>query len=167
MQLFVTKRNRKGQLVPALNKMILIVFSVAAFFSIVCNGSLSAEDKKADSKPATSIEEERLKILRADLQAQIEQLKKLKQEMEALQKGLEGKRLEQFNKVVKMFESMSAEEAAKAMEKLDDDTASQILSSMKPRSSGKIMGQLDPSRAAALSKKIIVKGRGITEKTSP
>ncbi|HMK55604.1 MAG TPA: hypothetical protein VK448_03080 [Dissulfurispiraceae bacterium] len=148
-------------------RAMLGVFCVASLLVILCTGSLFAEEKKADAKPATSIEEERLKILRADLQAQIEQLKKLRQEMDAMQKGLEGKRLEQFNKVVKMFEAMSAEEAAKAMEKLDDDTAAQILSSMKPRSSGKIMGQLDPARAAALSKKIIARGRGLAEKTSP
>ena len=109
--------------------------------------SVTAQEKKPEVKAATSLEEERLKILRADLQAQIEQLKKLKQE--------------QLTKVVKIYEAMAAEEAAKALEKLDDDTAVQILSSLKARSAGKIMGQLDPARAAALSKKVLVRSKGL------
>lgn len=148
---------RAGILLHAVFGMLLaLVLSIA-----VPPGSDAAEEKKPEAKSATSLEEERLKILRADLQAQIEQLKKLKQEIEAMQKGLEGKRQEQFNKVVKIYESMSAEEAAKALEKLDDDTAAQIISSMKPRSSGKIMGQLDPAKAAALSKKVLARGKGL------
>ena len=123
--------------------------------------SATAQEKKPEVKAATSLEEERLKILRADLQAQIEQLKKLKQELEVMQKGLEGKRQEQLTKVVKIYEAMAAEDAAKAIEKLDDDTAVQILSSLKARSAGKIMGQLDPAKAAALSKKVLVRGKGL------
>ena len=122
---------------------------------------VTAQEKKPEVKVATSLEEERLKILRADLQAQIEQLKKLKQELEVVQKGLEGKRQEQLTKLVKIYEAMAAEEAAKALEKLDDDTAVQLLSSLKARSAGKIMGQLDPARAAALSKKVLVRGKGL------
>ncbi len=123
--------------------------------------SATAQEKKPEVKAATSLEEERLKILRSDLQAQIEQLKKLKQELEVMQKGLEGKRQEQLTKVVKIYEAMAAEDAAKAIEKLDDDTAVQILSSLKARSAGKIMGQLDPARAAELSKKVLVRGKGL------
>ena len=123
--------------------------------------SATAQEKKPEVKSATSLEEERLKILRADLQAQIEQLKKLKQELEVMQKGLEGKRQEQLTKVVKIYEAMAAEDAAKAIEKLDDDTAVQILSSLKARSAGKIMGQLDPAKAAELSKKVLVRGKGM------
>jgi len=122
--------------------------------------SASAQEKKQELKgtpPASSIEEERLKILKADLQAQIDQLKKLKQELEEMNKGLEGKKHDQLTKVVKMFEAMPAEEAAKTIEKLDDETAVQILTSLKAKSAGKILGQLDPGRAATLSKKALLK----------
>jgi len=122
------------------------IFSQTALFALLalilsitispCT-SVTAQEKKPEVKAATSLEEERLKILRADLQAQIEQLKKLKQELEVMQKGLEGKRQEQLTKVVKIYEAMAAEEAAKALEKLDDDTAVQILSSLKARSAGR------------------------------
>jgi len=131
------------------------------------SNTASAQEMKPEAKSGTSVEEERLKILRADLQAQIEQLKKLKQEIETIQKATEGKRQEQLIKIVKIYEAMAPEEAAKALEKLDDDTAVQILSSLKTRSAGKIMGQLDPARAATLSKKVLVRDRGLAEKSSP
>jgi flagellar motility protein MotE (MotC chaperone) len=140
----------------ALGALLAFILSIPMYPCVA-----TAQEKRPETKAATSLEEERLKILRADLQAQIEQLKKLKQEMEVMQKGLEGKRQEQLTKIVKIYEAMAADEAAKALEKLDDDTAVQILSSLKARSAGKIMGQLDPARAAALSKKVLARGKGL------
>ena len=123
---------------------------------------VSAQEKKADAKPvpgegapAASLEEERLKILRADILKQIDELKRLKQELEEQRKGVEGKKQEQLIKVVKMYEAMQPEEAAKAIEKLDDDTAVKILTTLKPRSAGKVLAQIDPARAAVLSKKAL------------
>ncbi len=119
----------------------------------------SAQEKKQEAKPSpaagASIEEERLKILKADVQAQIDELKKLKQEIEEQRKGAEVKKQDQLGKVVKMYEAMPPEEAARAIEKLDDDTAVLILTTLKPRSAGKVLAQIDPTRAAALSKKAL------------
>jgi flagellar motility protein MotE (MotC chaperone) len=114
-----------------------------------------------------SLEEERLKILNADMQAKLDQLKKLKQEIEAFAKGLDAKKKEQLVRVVKMYESMPAEEAAKAMARLDDDTAIQILTTIKSRNAGQILGLMDPGRVASLSKKAILRGRLPKEKSSP
>ncbi len=135
--------------------LLAITLFVSPFSRIAC-----AQEKPANAGAAgTSLEEERLKILKADIQSQIEQLKKLKQELEQEKKGLEGKRKEQLVKVVKMYESMPAEEAAKAIEKLDDDTAILILTSLKPRTAGKVLGQIESARAASLSKKALQKYR--------
>jgi flagellar motility protein MotE (MotC chaperone) len=141
----------------------------------------SAQEKKTEKKtgtkqetktarsapPAASIEEERLKILNSDLLARIDQLKKLKTEIEEVSKGLDAKKKEQLTKVVKMYEAMPSEEAAKAIGKLDDDTAVQILTSLKARSAGQILGQMDPDRVATLSKKALFKGKLSKEKSSP
>ena len=160
MPLCVTKNILPEKRILLIAQVMLGIWCAVSLLFFQCNAA-TAQEKKPDAKAGTSIEEERLRILKADIQAQIEQLKKLKQEIAEVQKGLEGKRQEQFNKVVKMYESMSAEEAAKAIEKLDDDTAAQILSSMKPRSSGKIMGQLEPAKAATLSKKVLNRGKSL------
>jgi len=148
-------------------RRFLLIVSVAVLILVLSMSfsqvlSSSAEEKKQELKgtpPASSIEEERLKILKADLQAQIDQLKKLKQEYEEMRKGLEGKKHEKLAQVVKMFEAMPAEEAAKTIEKLDDDTAVQILTSLKARSAGKVLAQIEPGRAAILSKKALLQAK--------
>jgi flagellar motility protein MotE (MotC chaperone) len=129
--------------------------------------------KPQDSKSAqtssagVSIEEERLKILNSDIQAKLDQLKKLRQEIDEVSKGLEPKKKAQLVKVVKMYESMPAEDAAKAIEKLDDETALQILTTIKARNGGQILAVMDPARVASLSKKAILKGNIRKEKSSP
>jgi flagellar motility protein MotE (MotC chaperone) len=126
------------------------------------------QEKKAEpATPTVSLEEERLKVVRADIQSEIDQLKKLKQELETLQKAIEGKRQEQSVKVVKMIEAMPPEQAARTLEKLDEDTAVMILSGLKPRSAGNILAQLEPAKAASLSKKALPKGKASREKTAP
>jgi flagellar motility protein MotE (MotC chaperone) len=132
--------------------------------------SVTKAGTKAAAKPvqtAVSLEEERLKILNADMLARIDELKKLKAEIEGISKGLDAKKKEQLGKVVKMYESMPAEEAARAISKLDDETAVQILTALKSRSAGQIMAQMDSDRVASLSKKAILRGRLPKEKTSP
>jgi flagellar motility protein MotE (MotC chaperone) len=157
---------------------VACAFAFALFLSYGPETSLTyAQEKKAGKaaggpkevkavKGAASIEEERLKILNADLVAKIEELKKIRNEIESLTKGLDEKRKEQLKKVVKMYEAMPPEEAARAMAKLDDETAGQILIALKPRSAGQILGQMDPDRVAILSKKAINRGKFSKEKSS-
>lgn len=183
MQSCDTKKTRASDFTGSITIIICVLcaFAFAFFLSVGPDISIThAQEKKTDKKagtkkdakivkgPATvsSIEEERLKILNADLLAKIDQLKKLKSEMEEITKGFEAKKKEQVGKVVKMFEAMPAEEAAKAISKLDDETAVQVLVSLKARSAGQILGNMDSDRVAVLSKKAILKGRSSKEKSS-
>jgi flagellar motility protein MotE (MotC chaperone) len=178
-----TKKTRASDFTGTITIIICVLcaFAFALFLSVGPDISLThAQEKKTDKKagakkdakivkgPATvsSIEEERLRILNTDLLARIDQLKKLKSEMEEIMKGFEAKKNAQVGKVVKMFEAMPAEEAAKAIAKLDDDTAVQILTSLKARSAGQILGQMDSERVAVLSKKAILKGKASKEKSA-
>ncbi len=114
-----------------------------------------------------SLEEERLAIIKADIQKQIEYNEKLKKEIEAAQKTIDTNARERLMKVSKIYEAMPADEAAKRLEKLDEDTAVDILSVLKPRAAGGILGEMDNDKAASISKKIINKGKNPQEKTSP
>ncbi|MFZ6008041.1 MAG: magnesium transporter MgtE N-terminal domain-containing protein, partial [Nitrospirota bacterium] len=69
-------------------------------------------------------------------------------------------------KVAKMYEAMPPEEAARKLEKLDEDVAVIILNSLKPKTAGKILAQMENDKAASLSKKILIKGKVLQEKTS-
>ncbi|OGW23139.1 MAG: hypothetical protein A2X55_09190 [Nitrospirae bacterium GWB2_47_37] len=107
-----------------------------------------------------------MNILKSDIQKEIEQLKKLKQEIENAQKALDEKTKEKLTQIAKIYEAMPAEEAARRLEKLDDDTAVIILIALKPKSAGKILAQMESDKAAAISKKILVKSKILQEKAS-
>ncbi|MCX8027942.1 MAG: hypothetical protein N3A62_08845 [Thermodesulfovibrionales bacterium] len=119
-------------------------------------------------KDAKSLEEERLSIIKSDIQKELEQLKKLKKEIEDLQKmfeeKVEMKDTQYLAQLAKMYESMQPEEAARRLEKLDDDTAVTIMTALKPKTAGRILAQIDDSRAAVLSKKILTRARIKQEK---
>jgi flagellar motility protein MotE (MotC chaperone) len=106
-----------------------------------------------------SIEEERLSIIKSDIQKEIEHNEKLKKEIEEAQKNIDENTKERLMKVSKMYEAMPAEEAAKRLEKLDENTAVDILIMLKPRAAGGILAQMDSDKAASISKKIITKGK--------
>lgn len=127
--------------------------------------SQQAEQQK-DSKK--TLEEERLSIIRADIQKELERLRKLKQEVEELQRlfdaKIEQKDSQYLSQLAKMYESMQPEEAARRIERLDDDTAVTIITALKPKTAGRILAQIDDSRAAVLSKKILTKSKIKQEK---
>ena len=111
----------------------------------------------AQQTPAKSLEEERLAILKADIQKEIAEVRKLKQELDEAKKAVEKERQEQLVKVSKMYEAMPPEDAARRIERLDDDSAMKILATLKPKTAGKILAQVETEKAASLSKKLILK----------
>lgn len=116
----------------------------------------SAQQQAAPAKPKT-LEEERLGIVKADIQKEIEEYRKIKQEIEELRKAADKERQEQLLKVAKMYESMPPEDAARRMEKLDNESALLILTTLKPKAAGKILAQMEAEKAASLSRKMLQK----------
>lgn len=144
-----------------------IIFSLLVLILGVAAGTLIGQ--QSSSRPASSIEEERLKILQEDLAKKTEELKRLKSEIEEkikqqeeLKAQLEKAKAENYQRLAKIYESMPPEEAASRIEKLDDDTAVTLLLAIKPRQAGKILANITPEKAAQLSKKIV----SIKEKSS-
>lgn len=171
---FRQRRGRRGGGAAILTTVLAAV--PAAFLPVAVSGLLltpsfpSFAQQPLPKQPAQqqkSAEEERLTILKADIQREIEQYKKLKKELEEFRKVLDEQTKERLSKLAKMYESMPAEDAARKLEKLDEETAVMILTALKPRSAGKILAQIENDRAASLSKRILAKGRALPEKTSP
>jgi len=109
-----------------------------------------------------SIEEERIKILKEDLAKKTEELKKLREEINAkikeqeeIKAQIEKAQSENFQRLAKIYESMPPEEAATRIEKLDDDTATALILAIKPRQAAKILANVNPEKAAVISKKIV------------
>ncbi len=149
---------------------IFLIFLFSITYNLLpityCPLSVYAQQPAAQQKSPASLEEERLTILKADIKKEVERLEKLKKEIEEAQKALDIKIQEGLLKVVKMYEAMPPEEAARKLEKLDEDSAVIILNSLKPKTAGKILAQMDNDKAASLSKKILIKGKVLQEKTS-
>jgi len=95
--------------------------------------------------------EEKLKALKKDIEDKLAETNKARREIEEISGKMEEKTAERLNKVVKIYESMSPEEAAPRMERLDEETAVSILASMNPKKAAKIIAAMDVDKSARLS----------------
>jgi len=139
---------------------LIILFSLTCSLlpvahNLSCNLSFAQEQKQQQE----SMEEERLSIIKSDIQREVAHNEKLKKEIEEAQKNIDENTKERLLKVSKIYEAMPAEEAARRLEKLDENTAVDIISMLKPRAAGGILAQMDSDKAASISKKIITKGK--------
>jgi flagellar motility protein MotE (MotC chaperone) len=96
-------------------------------------------------------EEERLKILRKDLDERIEKYTNLLNQVENVLKKLEQLQDEKIDHVVKAYEVMPPEEAAIRLAALPEITAIKIIKKMKPKKAGIIMAYMDPQKVASLT----------------
>ncbi len=143
-----------------------IILAMLIFIIGITAGTLIGQQ---GMEKTTTIEEERMKILRDDLSKKTEELKKLKEEIEAkikqqeeLKAQLEKAQTENYQRLAKIYEQMPPEEAAARLEKLDEDTATTLLLAIKPRQAAKILANVNPEKAAVLSKRLV----SVKEKTS-
>ena len=96
-------------------------------------------------------EEERLKVLRKDLDERIEKYTNLLNQIETVLKKLEQIQDEKIEHVVKAYEVMPPEEAATRLAVLPELTAVKIIKKMKPKKAGIIMAYMDPQKVASLT----------------
>lgn len=103
------------------------------------------------------VREARLDGIKADLDARALEIKKAHAEIEASLKKLDEAGTERVKRLVKIFESMGPEDAAPRLEKLDQDIAVLILSTISEKKAAKILSFIEPSRSARLSQAIKLK----------
>lgn len=97
---------------------------------------------QAKSKPAQETQ--------AEIKAREEAQRKLESEAQAAQAKDEAEA-----QVVSMYRMMLPQKAAASLTVLDDDTAVRVLRQLPSEQAGLILAQLDPTRAAALVKRIL------------
>lgn len=137
----------------------IIIFSILILVLGLAAGTIIGQQS---SRQSTTIEEERLRILKEDLAKKTEELKKLKEEIDAkikhqeeLKAELTKTQEERYQRLAKIYEQMPPEEAATRLEKLDNETAVNLILAIKPRQAAKILANVSPEKAATLSKIII------------
>jgi len=101
-------------------------------------------------------EEERLKMLQEAVKKSIDQYSILREEVRRqLEEQKKRGNKPDIKVIVKMYESMQPDEAARRLAKMNTMNAIAILSRMNSRIAGKVLGAISPDRAALLSEKML------------
>jgi flagellar motility protein MotE (MotC chaperone) len=119
---------------------------------------LSRKEKELQAREEELVRnEERLNIVKADIEKRLGELKAEHEEIAALVKKIDEINDQRNKKIVKIYESMNPEEAADRIEKLDEEMAVMILASMSERKAAKVLSFVDISKSAKLSQSLRVK----------
>ena len=137
------------------------VLSVLLCLALTCTASAQddvlkiVEAKRIELKEKEDFlkrEEQRLNTLKKAVEEKIEAYTKLLAQVEATVKKIEQVKGEKLENVVKAYEAMPPEEAATRLSALDETTTLLIMSRMKSKKAGAIIGLMEPHKAAALTK---------------
>ncbi len=109
----------------------------------------------AGRERALKAEEERLLVLRKEVDMKIAKYEKLLGQAEEKQKRKQEEREAKVDRLVKLFEGMSPEGAAARLAALDDGMAADILGRMKSRKASAALSVMDPKRVAVIALKIV------------
>jgi flagellar motility protein MotE (MotC chaperone) len=100
-------------------------------------------------------EEERIKILKKELDEKIERYIKILNQLEDTLKELKRTEEERLEHVVKVYEAMPPEEAALKLSALDEKTAVAIILKMKSKKAGSILALIESQKAATITKQLL------------
>jgi flagellar motility protein MotE (MotC chaperone) len=129
-----------------------LIFTVSAYAQDDMIKFVEKKQKEIKEKESTLLkEEERLKVLRKDIDERIEKYTRLLTQLENILKKLEQVQDEKFEHVVKSYEVMPPEEAAERLSALPEQTAVKIIRRMKPKKAGTVMAFIDSKKVASLT----------------
>ena len=132
--------------------MLCLLFTASSYAQDDMIAFIEKKQKEIKEKETFLLkEEERLKILRKDLDERIEKYTNLLNQIETVLKKLEQIQDEKIEHVVKAYEVMPPEEAATRLAALPETTAVKIIKKMKPKKAGIIMAYMDPQKVASLT----------------
>jgi len=132
--------------------MLCLLFTASSYAQDDMIAFIEKKQKEIKEKETSLLkEEERLKILRKDLDERIEKYTNLLNQIETVLKKLEQIQDEKIEHVVKAYEVMPPEEAATRLAALPEITAIKIIKKMKPKKAGIIMAYMDPQKVASLT----------------
>lgn len=134
--------------------IILLSFHISPYSVYAQDDMLQFIEKKQrelKEKEASLIkEEERLKVIRKDIDERIEKYSKILSQLENLLKKAEEVQDEKLDRLVKAYESMPPEEAADKLSALSEPMAIKLINRMKPKKAGTIMANMDSKKVASL-----------------
>jgi flagellar motility protein MotE (MotC chaperone) len=100
-----------------------------------------------------------LETLEKDLEAKLEALEELRKQAEASLEVQQKARTDDVEKLVKFYQAMKPQNAARLLEELPLDLAVEVLSAMKVREAGKVLNSIKRERAVQISRLMAGKKR--------
>ena len=135
--------------------VLFLLLTVTSYAQDDMIAFIEKKQKEIKEKESSLLkEEERLKVLRKDLDERIEKYSNLLNQIETVLKKLEQTQDEKIEHVVKAYEVMPPEEAATRLAVLPELTAVKIIKKMKPKKAGIIMAYMDPQKVASLTESL-------------
>ncbi len=111
-----------------------------------------APERLAKQLLELEVRETALRELEQDLNQKIQTLEELRQQTLAVILPGEKERQGQLDTLVKFYQAMKPQSAARLLEKLPTPLAADVLSSMKSRGAGKILNVMNADKAVQISK---------------
>ncbi len=110
------------------------------------------ERELSKREEALKKEEERLNMIKNSVELSLKQYSSLRDKMQ--KRPVDNKPQDGLSRMAKLYESMSVEEAAQRIEKMDTDLAVKLLTAIKSKQAGKILGSITADKAAVISARI-------------
>ena len=111
-----------------------------------------APERLAKQLLELEVRETALRELEQDLSQKIQTLEELRQQTLAIILPGEKERQGQLDTLIKFYQAMKPQSAARLLEKLPTPLAADVLSSMKSRGAGKILNVMNADKAVQISK---------------
>lgn len=111
-----------------------------------------APERLAKQLLELEVRETALRELEQDLNQKIQTLEELRQQTLAIILPGEKERQGQLDTLIKFYQAMKPQSAARLLEKLPTPLAADVLSSMKSRGAGKILNVMNADKAVQISK---------------
>lgn len=136
---------------------ILLLLLINTLYATVKLG-VSQEAKKnvptIDREIELKREIERLDEIKKDVESKIEKNMQLLSKIEGVLKELQNIKNERIDSIVKIYESMPANEAAQKLSNVDEELAVKILLKMNNKKAGKILANMETKKAVSLTEKL-------------
>ena len=100
-------------------------------------------------------EREALVLLKAEVKREIERLEAIRKNLDSRFAKVDEQRNKRIAKLVKIYQGMQAQEVVKLLDNLDEEIMLNVLYRMKAKNQSQILAQMEPARAAGISKKLI------------
>jgi len=102
-------------------------------------------------------ERQSLEAMKDELRKELTRLETLRNEIDSRLEQEDAQTQAKINRLVKIYESMRPDDLVKVLDNLDEKLRLQVLMRMKQKIVSQVLTRMEPSRAAAISKKLMEK----------